>query len=112
MNKEKSIEVIWIELNKNKQCIIFNHPNRSLRRYQLLKKIKDINVNRFNIFRLNDNLNALTFPVFLRRENDHHGSLSDLIHNTEDLNQGNSNNKSTQKCSTRHSNYRVRGSSG
>lgn len=58
-------------------CPVLNHPTKSLRRYDLQKRLS----NAFRVFRSNEIPEDLSFPVFLRKENDHRGSLTPLLHN-------------------------------
>lgn len=64
---------------------VLNHPARALRRYDLLRALHAEGVNYFNCFRLRDDRAALRFPAFLRLENEHQGSLSELVHNATEL---------------------------
>jgi hypothetical protein len=56
-----------------------------LRRYQLLKRLSDRGFNPFRAYRLNEARDGIRFPVFVREENEHTGSLSGLIENESDL---------------------------
>lgn len=62
-----------------------NDPARVIRRYDLLKLMHDRGINRFRAYRLSENIPPLTFPVFLRRENEHHGSLTPLLKDQAEL---------------------------
>lgn len=64
---------------------LLNHPVRSLRRYGLLRTLYERGINAFNIYRLNEGRMPDRFPVFLRGENDHLGSLSPLLDTPESL---------------------------
>jgi len=81
-----TLSTIWEKLKIRKETILFNHPVRTFRRYQLLKRMKEMKVNRFDVYRLTEKLSTLTFPVFLRQENDHKGRQSEVIHTMEKLN--------------------------
>lgn len=61
-----------------------NDPGRAWRRFELLRNLADEGLNSFTVHHLRDVLfslqaESIRFPVFLRRENDHGGPLSNLI---------------------------------
>jgi len=58
---------------------VLNHPQRSMRRYELLRTLHEAGVNDFNIYRINEAGIKPRFPVFFRRENDHRGTRSGLV---------------------------------
>jgi hypothetical protein len=65
---------------------LLNHPRRSMRRYRLLKSLYQQGTNTFNVFRPWERLwNRLNYPVFLRGENDHKGTVSDIISTPREL---------------------------
>ncbi len=66
-------------------CRLLNHPTRSLRRYDLLRRLHEQGSNRFNVHRPSDAAGPLRFPVFLHGENDHLGRRSGLLHTREEL---------------------------
>ncbi len=65
--------------------ILLNHPTHVMRRFELLRALHSTRMNRFNVYRLNDNYLPVRFPVFLRYENDHQGAQSPLLHNKVEL---------------------------
>jgi hypothetical protein len=71
--------------NEQSSQRILNHPSRSMKRYELLRKLYDKGYNKHNIFRTDEIPLDLSFPVFVRGENDHSGSLTGLIHTWEEL---------------------------
>ena len=73
---------IWDKLNAAGMKVL-NHPARSLRRYDLQKAID----NDFEVYRADEDLSAVRPPVFLRKENDHSGSLTPILHTQEELDQ-------------------------
>lgn len=83
--QRESLATIWEKLKNHKETILFNHPTRTFRRYQLLKQLKEMEINRFDVYRLAEDLSPLTFPVFLRQENDHQGRQSELIRDRNKL---------------------------
>ncbi|MBW2416507.1 MAG: hypothetical protein JRG76_18580 [Deltaproteobacteria bacterium] len=60
-------------------CRTLNHPSDSLRRYDLQKSLR----NDFRVFRSHEVPADLRYPVFLRVENDHGGSQTDLLRDPE-----------------------------
>jgi len=65
---------------------LLNHPWQSMRRYRLLRHLYREGINTFNVFRPWERLwERMNYPVFLRGENDHRGSLSGLIKAPADL---------------------------
>lgn len=64
---------------------LLNHPTRSMRRYELLRTLYERGQNQFNVYRLTELRQPKRFPVFIRGENDHRGSLTDLLHTSDEL---------------------------
>jgi hypothetical protein len=58
-----------------------NDPARVMCRYELLRTLHAQAINPFNVYRAEDRPKPARFPVFLRREYDHRGVLTDLIPN-------------------------------
>jgi hypothetical protein len=58
---------------------LLNHPTRSMRRYELLRALHDRGINEHDVRRAIDRRAPERFPVFIRRENDHNGTLSALL---------------------------------
>ena len=59
---------------------LLNHPRKALGRFDLLTKLYAAGCNRFTAIRARGDPGTLRFPVFIRRENDHAGSLTALLH--------------------------------
>ena len=57
-----------------------NHPLEAQRRYRLLRSRYDRGLNAFDIRRANDRVRLKRFPQFIRREDDHDGPRSGLLH--------------------------------
>lgn len=68
-------------------CRILNDPSVALRRYDLSRRLHEEGVNDFRAYRLDECPPAPRFPVFLRGEDDHDGSMTDLIHSRQELDQ-------------------------
>jgi hypothetical protein len=58
---------------------LLNHPMRSLRRLDLLERLRDLGVNDFRAWPVSVDRQPQRFPVFLRRPNDHDGARSALL---------------------------------
>lgn len=79
--------VVWNTLaNANDGIRLFNHPIRSMRRFELLRHLYEKNINTFNVNWLTDPAAVRRFPVFIRSEDDHRGPLTPLLHSVEELN--------------------------
>lgn len=70
---------------QNAGARVLNDPAKVLRRYDLLRVLNAAGINEFSVYRLDDDRAALRFPVFLRLENEHQGSLCDLVHDAPEL---------------------------
>jgi hypothetical protein len=66
---------------------LLNHPVRSLGRVALLKQLYSSGVNRFRVYRATEPLDALCFPVFVRRADEHEGSFSVLLREPKEVDQ-------------------------
>jgi hypothetical protein len=76
----------WKTLSARPEAFrLLNNPDKVLRRYELLKALHAAGVNRFRAHRLNNGAVPDKFPLFVRRESEHDGSLSSLIHSREEL---------------------------
>jgi hypothetical protein len=64
---------------------LLNHPLRALRRYALLRRLEEQGINDFGVYRSDESRRPRRYPVFLRGENDHAGSLSGLLHTPDEL---------------------------
>jgi len=72
--------------NLKKNVRLLNHPTYSLRRYDLLKMLHEKSINQFNVYRIDEDIQTIQYPVFLRIENDHGGTRSKLLNNREEMN--------------------------
>ena len=59
---------------------LLNDPRKALGRFDLLRKLHEAGCNGFTAIRAWDDPDTLRLPVFIRRENDHAGSLTPLLH--------------------------------
>jgi hypothetical protein len=67
---------------------VLNHPALVLRRYDALQELYSAGVNSFRAVRACDSMEEITFPVFLRRGDDHRGNLTPLLHDRAALKRG------------------------
>jgi hypothetical protein len=75
---------IWEQLNAAGARLL-NHPKRTLKRYDLLTMLYEKGRNRFRVVRASGNTRGLHYPVFLREEGEHTGSLTRLLTNRQQL---------------------------
>jgi hypothetical protein len=64
---------------------LINNPSEVLLRHDLLKTCFERKRNSFRVWRALEGLGCRRFPVFLRRELDHDGSLTGLLHTRKEL---------------------------
>jgi hypothetical protein len=64
---------------------VLNDPRRTLRRYDLLRRLAERGVNDFRAFRLSELPPNVRFPAFLRVEDDHKGPRTELLTTREAL---------------------------
>jgi hypothetical protein len=75
---------VWEQLSAAGAKLL-NHPQRTLKRYDLLTLLYEKGRNRFRVVRATDKTTPLKFPVFLREEGEHSGSLTVLLQNRHQL---------------------------
>ncbi len=68
-----------------RESVIVNHPGRVPGRYDLLMRLWRDGINRFRVFRYDEWSSGMRYPVFLRRADDHKGSLTGLLCCREEL---------------------------
>ncbi|MDZ4735024.1 MAG: hypothetical protein SGJ07_01630 [Rhodospirillaceae bacterium] len=56
-----------------------NHPVLSLRRYDLLRKLHEEGINRFDAYMMTEHRKPKRFPVFVRSAFDHEGAKTELL---------------------------------
>ena len=64
---------------------LLNHPGRTLRRYALLRMLHERGINRFKARRVSEGFDDMTYPVFIRGENDHDGNRTALLNGPDEL---------------------------
>lgn len=73
---------LWNALERAGQRVV-NHPTRALGRYELLRTLHEAGLNDFDVWRVSEGRTPPRFPVFLRMESDHRGSIGSLVNDRE-----------------------------
>lgn len=77
---------LWQRLHdKGPDYRLLNHPTQTMRRYELLDTLAERGVNQHRAYRASDGTQPERFPVFLRREDDHAGTQSELLNDQRQL---------------------------
>jgi hypothetical protein len=77
---------VWKSLEEGAPEVrLLNHPLLAMRRYELLRTLREHGHNDFDVYRLTEARTPKRFPVFLRSENDHLGPESGLIPAKDEL---------------------------
>jgi hypothetical protein len=85
--RAKAVSGLWAQLSESQRPIrLLNEPGRVLQRFELLRLLHERRINDFRAFRLAELPRSPRFPVFLRREHEHSGALSELLYSQEALN--------------------------
>lgn len=85
MRLARSLEDV---LDRSGRATILNRPSRVRLRFDLQEKLRAGGINDFDVHRVTSGIpSTVKFPVFIRRENDHLGGISDLIHDRQALGQ-------------------------
>lgn len=82
---QRLVEELHGRLSDAEGVRFLNHPTRTLRRYDLLEELRRRNLNEFRAARLTGDLASLRYPIFLRSEPEHSGSLSPLLHSPSEI---------------------------
>jgi len=80
---------------------ILNDPNHYAGRFELLEILHRHGINDFRASRL-DRVNELKFPVFLRRDLDHRGPVTGLLHSPDEVAQAVKKLSLRDRCFRRH----------
>lgn len=76
----------WSELECSGLPVrLFNNPVKVMRRFEMLQSLHENQNHEWNVYRLTDLRWPSSYPVFLRRENDHDGPITGLIPNRQEL---------------------------
>ncbi len=84
-DQRRAAALWWEQLSAASGTRLLNNPSQVLRRYELLAALAESGRNRFHVWRARDAGRVDRFPVFLRHERDHKGSLSSLLRNQAEL---------------------------
>lgn len=77
---------LWTRLTERPAAFrLYNHPEHSLRRYQLLRALYESGINNFNAYRLDELPTSVRFPVFVRYEDQHIGPSTGLLNSEGEL---------------------------
>ena len=84
---EKEIAALcWKELSSaSSEITLVNHPAEVLCRYDLLKACFELKRNTFHVARASKFYRCRNFPVFIRPEHEHTGSLTNLLYTPQQL---------------------------
>lgn len=80
----KVLGKVWTRLQASGSQL-YNHPERSLRRFELLDALHTDGSNRFRAFRADTAGEPWRYPVFVRQEKEHSGAQSPLLHNLQSV---------------------------
>jgi hypothetical protein len=78
---------IYEQLKESDGVRFLNQPIKTLRRFELLTELNRGGLNEFRVAHAAGNLTDLRFPVFLRHERLHEGSMSPLLNSTREIRQ-------------------------
>ncbi|MBT8397640.1 MAG: hypothetical protein HKO65_10175 [Gemmatimonadetes bacterium] len=84
-SEREVLQSVWEQLCNEKGVRLINHPARTLGRYLLLQTLANQGSNDFRAFRATGWAADLRFPVFVREERFHTGSLTSLLHTQREL---------------------------
>ena len=83
--KKRAIELYEVLSKEPKKYRLLNHPEKSLKRYELLRRLYQEGKNDFTVHRYCDMPASIRFPAFLRHEHKHTGPLSEPLKNLDEL---------------------------
>ena len=71
---------LWEHLAGRPGTRLLNHPTRTLRRYELLRRLHEEGVNDFNVYRLTEGRRPpVRLPAFVRMDDEHRGAQTGLL---------------------------------
>src|SRR5262245_38159704 len=71
----EQVSSIWDRLQSSGGNRLLNHPTRCMRRYELLRTLKERGTNRFDVYRATEARWPVIFPVFIREADEHTGNI-------------------------------------
>ena len=80
LSGSQSVQILphWRAL-KDAGVPVLNHPVNSMRRYELLRALRETGVNDFDAYMFTEHRKPKRFPVFIRKAADHGGAHSALL---------------------------------
>lgn len=75
----EGVLALWDTLRASGSAHLVNDPRRVQLRFQLLRGLFEKGVNDFNVYRADEDLSLVRFPVFVRCEHDHGGPRTALL---------------------------------
>jgi len=86
--RRAGIEVYKQMFEKSDSISLLNHPKKSLKRLELIRKLHETGINDYFAYKTDECLSeSITYPVFVREARRHSGSLTGLIENPDKLNE-------------------------
>ena len=82
---ERLVAELYTQLSQCEGVRILNRPGRTLRRYELLRELERRGLNDHRARLASEDLDVLRYPVFIRGERTHEGSLTPLLENRRDV---------------------------
>lgn len=71
--------------NRYPELKLYNNPNHVLLRYDLLKRMRALGINKFDLARASESFEHLKFPVFIREADRHTGPLTHLLQSSDEV---------------------------
>lgn len=75
----RAARTLWTRLARNPRNRLLNHPGRAMRRYELLRTMREEGINDFGAYRAIEGRRPERYPVFLRSESQHTGPRTGLL---------------------------------
>ncbi|HXH60956.1 MAG TPA: hypothetical protein VNI20_06320 [Fimbriimonadaceae bacterium] len=77
---------LWRRLNEQPEVFrTLNHPTNHMRRFELLRRLYEREINGFNVYRLSELPAPVRYPAFVRYEDRHIGPSSGLLQTQAEL---------------------------
>lgn len=74
------VTLLWQRFAQAEPTVrLLNHPTRTLRRFALLRRLHELGINDFDVWRADEMRSGIRFPVFLHGERDHNGPIGGLL---------------------------------
>jgi hypothetical protein len=85
-NQLEMVGQVWDQLRTSGSGVrLLNDPRKVLCRYELLSRLHAAGINDYRVFRARDWDKVNRFPVFIREDRGHTGSLTGLLRNKKEL---------------------------